>query len=47
MIIHRRNTFNLKIFRNQKFSSYSKLIHFMNWPIDFNLKILKDLENFN
>ena len=44
MIIHRRNTFNLKIFR-KNFQAYSKLIHFINWPIDFNLKILKDLEN--
>ena len=45
MFIHRKNTFNLKIFKNQKV--YSKLIHFINWPIEFNLKILKDLENFN
>ena len=35
MIIHRRKNFQV----------YSKLIHFINWPIDFNLKILNDLEN--
>ena len=49
MIIHRRNTFSLKIFRIQNFQVYTsifKLIHFINWPIDFILKILKDLENF-
>ena len=31
----------------KNFQLYSKLIHFINWPVDSNLKILKDLENFN
>ena len=45
MIIHRIHSV-LKSSETKNFQVYSKLIHFINWPIDFNLKILKDLENF-
>ena len=46
MIIHRIHSI-LKSSETKNFQVYSKLIHFINWPIDFNLMILKDLENFN
>ena len=37
----------IKSSETKNFQVYSKLIHFINWPIDFNLKILKDFGKFN
>ena len=41
MIIHRRNTFNLKIFRNQKFSSIMQVNTFYKLAYRLQLKELK------
>ena len=46
MIIHRRNTFNLKIFRNQKCSNIQQVNTFYKLAYRLQLKDLKGFGKF-